>query len=227
MSCARLAAALSLATAVALPAQANLLANGGFEFPALGSGYAAYDQGQTIGAWTVVGTGNPVASVLALHTTYQEYSNTLSFSAYEGVVSLDLTGSGHQGANGVQQSVATTAGAVYALSFQVGNQDSAFGGYGAGSVIEVFIDAVSAGVFANSDENPADVNWKGFSLTFTAASASTTIAFINATAAYDFMTGLDAVSLVEVPEPAGMALLLWGAVATIGGLRRRRTTPRA
>ncbi len=227
MSCARLAVALSLATAVALPAQANLLANGGFESPGLGSGYAAYDHAQSIGAWTVVGTGNPTAAVLALHTTYQEYSNTLSFSAYEGVVSLDLTGSGHQGANGVQQTVATTAGAVYALSFQVGNQDSAFGGYGAASAIEVFINFVSAGVFSNADESPADVNWKGFSFNFTATAASTTIVFLNATPANDFMTGLDAVSLVEVPEPAGVALLLSGAVAAIGGLRRRRAAPRA
>ena len=133
---------------------------------------------------------------------YTEYAGALAFTAYDGSQSLDLTGSGWRGYNGVAQTVATTPGATFELTFHVGNQSSNFGFYGLPSAVEVLIDGASAGVFANADDSPADVNWKAFSLTFAAASASTTVAFMNATGSADNMAGLDGVALTEVPEPA-------------------------
>lgn len=210
-----------LATTLLAPAaHANLLLNGGFEDPPLTGVYAAYDHGQSIGGWLVFGTGQPTVAQLTLRADYQEYAGTLSFSPHGGSVSLDMTGSGNRGANGVTQTVATTAGAAMALSFWLGNQDAAFGDYMLASAVEVFVDSVSVGVFSNADNNPADVNWKPFQLQFVAASSSTTIAFVNATPSGDNMAGLDDVVLTAVPEPA-TALLLGLAVAGLIPLRRR------
>lgn len=204
-------------------AQANLLLNPGFEDPPLGTQYAAYDHGNSIGGWLVFGTGLPTVAQLTIRADYQEYAGALSFSPHGGLVSLDMTGSGNRGANGVMQTVATTAGAAMALSFWVGNQDAAFGDYMLPSAVEVFVDSVSLGVFTNADNSSADVNWKAFSVQFDAASASTTIAFVNATPIGDNMAGLDDVSLTEIPEPT--SLLLFGAALT-GLLPLRRRTAR-
>lgn len=206
-------------TLLTTTAQANLLVNGGFEDPSLTGLYADYDHGQSIGGWLVFGSGVASAAQLTLRADYQEYAGTLSFSPHGGLVSLDMTGSGNLGANGVSQTIATTAGAIMALSFWVGNQDAAFGGYGLSSAVEVFVDSVSAGVFTNADNSPADVNWKQFQVQFVAGSPSTTIAFVNATPIGDNMAGLDDVVLTAVPEPA-TALLLGLGVAGLIPLRR-------
>jgi len=213
---AALAASLFPATA-----HANLLLNPGFESPPLGSVYAAYDHGDSIGGWLVFGTGFPTVAHLTIRADYQEYSGALSFSPHGGLVSLDMTGSGNRGANGIMQTVATTAGAAMALSFWVGNQDAAFGSYILPSAVEVFVDSVSVGVFANADNSNADVNWKQFSVQFVASSASTTIAFVNATPIGDNMAGLDDVSLTAIPEPTSL-LLLGTALTSLLPLRRRR-----
>ena len=184
-------------------AHANLLLNGGFEDPPLLSVYAEYDHGQSIGGWLVFGSGFPSSAQLTLRADYQEYAGTLSFSPHGGLVSLDMTGSGNLGANGVTQTIATTAGASMALSFWVGNQDAAFGG-----------------VFTNADNSNADVNWKQFEVGFVAATPSTTIAFVNATPSGDNMAGLDDVVLTAIPEPT-TALLLGLALAGLIPLHRR------
>lgn len=201
-------------------AHANLLLNGGFEDPPLLSVYAEYDHGQSIGGWLVFGSGFPSSAQLTLRADYQEYAGTLSFSPHGGLVSLDMTGSGNLGANGVTQTIATTAGASMALSFWVGNQDAAFGGYSLASAVEVFVDSVSVGVFSNADNSNADVNWKQFEVGFVAATPSTTIAFVNATPSGDNMAGLDDVVLTAIPEPT-TALLLGLALAGLIPLHRR------
>lgn len=207
-------------TLLSTTAHANLLLNGGFEDPPLATAYEAYGQGASIGGWLVFGSGFSPAAQLTLRADYQEYAGTLSFSPHGGLMSLDMTGSGNLGANGVTQTIATTAGAVMALSFWVGNQDAAFGGYTLASSVEVFVDSVSVGIFTNADNSPADVNWQQFQIGFVAASPSTTIAFVNATPSGDNMAGLDDVVLTEIPEPT-TALLLGLALTGLIPLHRR------
>ena len=203
------------------PALANLLVDGGFENPVPTGTAQSYDVGASIGAWSVVGTGNPLHSVALIQNGYSEEGGTLAFTAYEGVQSLDLTGASWRGYNGVSQTVATNVGTAYELRFHVGNQTSNSINYPLASAIEVLVDGTSMGSFVNGDNDVADLNWKEFSLTFNAASTSTTIAFMNVTGSADNMAGLDAVSLVEAPEPTSAALLFGGLISAATAARRR------
>ena len=94
-----------------------------------------------IAGWSVIGKdagtfgpGTPYASIMQLGNGYTETDfgptgGTLHFNAQDGTQSLDLTGEGNQGANGVKQSFASTTGTEYFLSFYLGHQDTRADGY--------------------------------------------------------------------------------------------------
>src|SRR5215472_2157065 len=123
-----LPAALILAGSVSA-AHANLLVNGSFESPPVPSssltcgpvfntacqGYFSPDQpgfpghpSDDIAGWSVIGKGGAsgTAVVMQLGNGYTEpdFGNgkTLHFSAQNGTQSLDLTGEGNEGSNGVK-----------------------------------------------------------------------------------------------------------------------------
>ena len=112
-------------------AAATLLVDGSFETPAVGgstfncfvlAGCFGYDIGSTVGAWTVFGPdAGTTRSVLLLSNSYSEGSRL--FTAEDGNQSIDLTGAGNLGANGVEQTLALDPG-TYALSFWIGRQGS-------------------------------------------------------------------------------------------------------
>lgn len=213
--------ALSLAAAFAPIniAKANLILDGSFETPGVGSGaYQSYNIGSTIGAWTVVGDGtNP--AITQFDTNYTE--GPLSFLAQEGNQGIDLTGPGYHGHNGVSQVVATVAGTLYNLSFWVGNQDNAALFYPLASSVELYVDGGFIQLFTNNDNTANALNWKKIDSQFTAAGPTTTIAFYNGTPAGDNMVGLDNVDLEAVPEP-GTALFGIACVGVAAMRRRRR-----
>ena len=220
-----LMAAAALATLAASPAFANLLINGDFDTPATPpGGVLFYGGGGSFLGWNVTGPSNN--GVVALDTAYAELSAL--FEAESGNVSLDITGSGNAGSTaGVNQTVATVAGTTYDLSFWVGNQDgSGNGGYVLPSTVDVLINGNSVGAFTNSDTSHFMINWKQFSLSFTATETSTNIAFLNGTDQGDNEAGLDNVVLTEhqagVPEPAAWALMITGFGLAGAGVRRRR-----
>jgi len=233
------------------PASANLVLNGNFEMPVVpGSsltcgpifntdcqGYYSPDQPgfpggpSNIGGWSVIGKGGVpgAAVVLQLGNNYTETNGaggTLHFHAQSGNQSLDLTGEGNQGlTNGVKQSVATGSGLAYRLSFYVGNQDNNAPGYTNPSSIVLFIDGSVIDTFTTATNTPNDVSWQHFQYDFTAASALTTIAFLNGTGVGDNYAGLDHVFLSArsaVPEPGTLGLILSGVAASFF-LRRRKT----
>ena len=101
---------------VAGVARGNLITNGSFETPVVPvGGFTNYLSGSTlITGWTVVG---PEASIV--NGSYVSLGEL--FPAKDGVQWLDLTGDLSNAVEGVQQTVTTTPGTSYTLSFWVGN----------------------------------------------------------------------------------------------------------
>jgi hypothetical protein len=150
--------------------------------------------------WKVVGaTGN----ILVISGTYQ--GNGFTFPAARGSQWVDLTGADSNTATGVQQTVATTAGTAYTLTFYIGNLYDPGGTDGTTSTVNVLVDGDQVFTGTNSrGKGQTKLVWQKFTTTIAATSAHTTIAFINGDSSSDNVNGLDAISLVAQAddEPA-------------------------
>jgi hypothetical protein len=172
----------------------SLLSDCSFETPALAAGGTQlFSNGQSIGAWTVVGaTGN----VNTIDTTFMQ--DGFTFEAEDGQQSLDLTGTSNS-ATGVAQTVTTTIGTEYQLAFWVGNVVDPDGIFGVTSTVEVQIDGSDAYSAVNANgTGTMTLDWEEFSFTFVATSASTTVGFINEDPSNDTSNFIDNVTLVAV-----------------------------
>ncbi len=214
------AASAALCTAGAAGAQANLLVNGSFESGAFvnqGSVTMQVAAGSTlITGWTVVtdttawiGAGNP-----------------WGLAASDGSFFLDLTNyqSGAPFA-GLSQTIATTPGATYSLTFELGSSNF----WGRPSAVVASAGGTSATF--SSGTTGGNNDWAQETMQFVATSASTVVV-LQGTAGANYI-GLDnaAVEFVSgpgvpppvtaIPEPGTWALMLAG-VAVLGALMRRR-----
>ncbi len=168
----------------------SLLTNGSVEQPAVPvGGFTAFTTGQSFGGWTVIGETGDVAP---LSTAY--VSGGFAFTAQDGQQAVDMTGTTDT-ATGIQQTVTTTAGHAYCLSFWVGNIYNPGGVYGVDSTINVLLDGNLISVATNADQDPAELSWQPFTTTIVAAGSSTRIAFVNADPAADSSNFIDNVTL--------------------------------
>jgi hypothetical protein len=230
-----------LAVAVAAPilaasgaASANLIVNGSFESPVVPAGSAFGSPNDvTVGStditgWTVVGDIDEMVSIISGSALF----DSVLFVADDGVQSLDLTGPGSDGFEGVAQTIATTPGNTYQLGYSIGNPTSSLGVLGNTSTINVLINGVPAFSDTNSTQILNTFVWQRFLHTFVASSSSTTLAFMNGDPygnPGDGHNGLDTVVVVdlgriETPEPTSLALFGSGLVfvTLVNRLRRRR-----
>lgn len=204
-------------------AAANLLVNGSFEAPAITPGsFLNFGAGSPlITGWTVVGVDSAVVSGSFVQ-------NGITFNAAAGSQWLDLAGvTSNSMLSGVTQTVATVAGASYALSFYVGgtSDNSIF----FPATIDLSIDGSARTGFANAAAPRNSVDWQLFTVDFVAATPTTALTFYNGSGPGNFFSGLDDVSLTAVavttpiPEPAEWALITLG-LAFIGARRRRSSS---
>lgn len=197
---ARLAVACVAVLILALaPAKANLIVNGSFEVPTVpAGGYINYPAGSTaITGWTVVGVDSSVIS-----GTFTQAG--IVFQAQSGNQWIDLAGvTSNSSTSGVRQNVATAIGGVYQLSFYVG---SATGGPFFPATVDLSINGGARVGYTNPTGPSNMLNWKLFTVEFTATSATTTVTFFNGSAANNYLCALDNVSISSVlcPCPGDM-----------------------
>lgn len=211
---------LGLGAFACVPAgAASIISDGGFETPGAPTGsYIQYLGGQTIGAaWTVVGN-----DVVVVNTSYTE--SPIQFNAEEGDNSLDLTGAGNSGpTNGVMQTITTTAGQEYEISFYVGTAS------GNASYNAPATDNLNVGIVVlpetNFNTTTNAINWERFTYDFVANGSSTTITFTNGASAATNEAGLDNVSVTAIPLPSsGIGGLILFAVIGAAKLRASHST---
>jgi hypothetical protein len=208
---------------------ANLLTNGGFENPNLTGNKTneIFDAGSSgIPGWLV--TPFAPADVAIVRDNYT--TGGLSFLPHSGSQSLNITGDFSGEAAGVVQDVKLQVGDQYELTFWVGNQDNNAPDFAMDATVAVYIDGQFANSYTNGNSSRDALNWKQFSLTFTAAKTNTSIQFENFTLPNEDYIGLDDANLVDLtphadaPEPA--TLWLMGLALSAAGVvgRQRRGT---
>jgi len=194
---------------------ASIIINGSFETPVVpAASRTLFSTGSSFTGWSVIGATGDVG---VFSGTY----SSPNFPAEDGLQWLDLTGSTRT-ATGVQQVVSTTSGALYDLSFWVGNNTL----LGSTSTVNFLLNGVQTLAATNSTATTVQ-NWKLFTFQFTASSASTTLAFMNGDPSNDDLNGLDNVQLSAhdsgvVPEPSSLAICCGGLAALVLLSRRKR-----
>lgn len=208
-------AAVVFVLGVGSPSRAQLLVNGSFE-----SGNFVGDANNTmslaLGATDMTGWTVQNAALAWIGTP-----NPFSLTASQGNRFLDLSGY-HDNApyGGVLQSqtIATTIGAQYRLSFDLGTDPL----YDSAPVsIQVTAGSASA-TFTSTPLNPNQ--WQSFNFDFVATLANTSIALVGQAGTNEKYIGLDNVSLVMIPEPSTLTLLAGpGLLILAVRLRRRKS----
>jgi hypothetical protein len=222
-------AALVLAGLANQANAAPIIANGDFETPLVTAGsFTNFTVGTgTLTGWNVVGPAGQAVSIVS--GTFSQ--NGVSFPAESGSQWLDMTGFNNNSTEGISQSFATTAGDLYQLSFWVGNTT---GGsiFGTTSTVNVQLNGSAFTSATNSLVSPTTLTWEQFTATFTAAGASTSLAFLNGDPNFDNSNGLDNIVVTDlgpapptgVPEPATVGVLGAGLLGLVGVRRKRKAS---
>jgi hypothetical protein len=191
-------AALAVICGAAHATAANLVVNGSFEQGTLGIG-------SFTGWQTLIGDANTFVDSSGQTGPLYGQASAGIWSAYFGSTHAD-------GGASISQTLATTAGQKYLLTFDLANDN------GGAAPANSFAASV-VGNPALSFSNLGDQNYFHEQYSFVASSNTTSLSF----SAYNDASylELDNVVVSAVPEPATSALLLAGALAAAVALRVR------
>ncbi len=156
----------------------NLLKNSSFETPVVAEGtfFNGFAPGHNIGAWTVVGSASNLGGVTLVSGAYQ--TDGITFNAHSGKQYLNLDW-GYTA--GVEQTVTTTTGANYILTFWLGSAYPT-NGFADLSMVDVYINGYrTASMIQIGKVGSTKQIWKQYSVTLTASSNQTTITLLNGT----------------------------------------------
>ncbi len=189
----------------AVPAKADLITNGSFEFgtnqPGAG-GFATIPSlsNSSITGWTVTGS--------------VDYINGY-WQAQNGTYSVDLNG---DALGGVQQSVATQVGQSYLVTFWLSANPDHLDSHPDSRTLNLSWGPGQTHAFTYNFDTPpggtnskSNMNWTEYSWIFTATSTSTLLSF-NSAAPQNCCYGpaLDSVSMTAVPEASTWAMMIVG-----------------
>jgi len=198
---------------IGLPSHANLLTNGSFE---LGNFVPVTDDTMPLavgatdmtgwivqnGALAWIGPANPFGLTASAGGYFLDLSGYHDNAPYAGVLQA--------------QTIATTIGAPYRLSLDIGTSPP----YNTAPV-SVLVTAGSAST--NFTSTPLSLNqWETFTFDFVATSVTTTISFDGQAGSPQSYIGLDNVSVVFIPEPSTMTLVAGPALLVLVAWRRLR-----
>ena len=208
-----IAALASLATAGAANAATELVVNGSFESDVISSPYA---QLSTITGWTSSVSGN-TAFELQKGATQGGLSGFNPVAA-DGMQYLELN---TESLSSTSQTLATTAGSNYTLSFAYSGRPDTPGG--ANSLMNVYWGSTLL-TPTSLIGNTGGV-WQSYSQNLTALGSSTVLRFesIGPVSAPTYGSYLDNVSVMAaVPEPETYAMMLLG-LGLLGFMARRKS----
>jgi len=203
-----LLALAAVAAFSAVPANASLIVNGGFESQPVSSsaGYQTYS-GSGVTGWNIP------------FLTVDVVSSSFAGPAFEGSQYLDLVGLGSIGQ--IEQTFATVVGQAYTLTFAYAN--NALSTPSAEANVQVIGGNTLVNVnFAHDSSAPGALDWSTYTTTFTAETAATTLQFTNFIGGNNGGVLLDAVDVAAVPEPSLWATMIAGFGMIGVALRRRR-----
>ena len=204
-----------MSMALAASATPTLLLNGDFELP-VEPPNTFLPVGSVIPGWTVIGSGGVNVDHVSTGTSYWP-GNTSQF--------MDLTG--NTGGGGILSSAfATVVGQTYQISFDAFNGSLVYPGTAyTGPVLSL---QASGGPLVNFDgttDLPAGTP-EVLTYSFTAASSSTTLTFMDTSGTDSNAGWIDNVAIQAVPEPApgviAAAFLLPFGLMFLRNLRRKR-----
>ena len=194
-------------------AQAALITNGSFENP--NSTFTDNTPGGNTAMNLSVGATSVTGWTVINDAITWIKGPSFALSTPAGEYFLDLTGTtSNSPYGGVSQSIATTFGTMYRVSFQLGSDTN----YGLPTGVNVIAGATSQ-VFLTS---LTGLNrWTSYSMDFVAGSGSSTLLQFVGSAGRDYI-GLDDVSVTAVSEPASLAILALGLAGLVATRRRKQ-----
>jgi hypothetical protein len=208
----QIAALATLVSAGNANAATELVVNGSFESDAIASAWAPVS---AVTGWTSSAGGSSAFEIQKGAT--QGGLGGFNPAAASGTQYLELN---TDRLTSVSQTIATTAGGTYALSFAYSGRPDTPGG--ANSLMNVYWGATLLTPTALVGNNGG--TWQTYSQTLTALGASTSLRFesLGPASSPSYGSYLDNVSVTAaVPEPETYAMLLLG-LAMLGGLARRK-----